>query len=68
MWKGKYQSTDNTKNRKIKRKLLMKKWKGLQTKGTHEHMEALMITDVFLNQKRVNVCEHRKTVQYDSIF
>ena len=35
-WKGKYQSTDNTKCRKRKRKLLPKKWRDLWTKGTQK--------------------------------
>ena len=37
---GKYQSMDNTKNRNRMRKLLPKKWRDLQMKGTNKHKEA----------------------------
>ena len=60
MWKGKYQNTDNTKNRKRKGKLLPK---NEEISGQKSHtntrkldLNILMITDAFLDQKRVNVC------------
>ena len=37
MWKGRYRSMDNMKNRKRKRKFLLKIWRDLQTKGRHKH-------------------------------
>ena len=53
----------NTKYGKGKGKLLLKIE---EISGGKEHtntwkliQDILMITDVFLNQKRVNVCEHR---------
>ena len=51
-----------TKNRKRKRKLLQKK-KEISGEKAHTNTRKLnwnvsMITDVFLNQKRVNVCYH----------
>jgi hypothetical protein len=39
--------------------LIPKKLRSLWIKGTHKLLwYVLTITDVFLNQKRVNVCEH----------
>ena len=60
-WKGKYRSTDNSINRK--RKGTHQKIKRSPDKSTHEHKHTatwniLAITDAFLDQKRVNVCEH----------
>ena len=54
-WKGKYRSRDNTTIKK-ERVSSYKKW-DLLMKGTHKHMEA-MITDVFLDKKRVIAFEH----------
>ena len=55
-------STENTKYGKGKGKLLLK---NEEISGGKAHTNAqklirniLMVTDVFLNQKRVNVCEH----------
>jgi hypothetical protein len=63
----------NTKYGKGKGKLLLKIE---EISGGKEHtntwkliQDILMITDVFLNQKRVNVCEHMvKMVSCDAIF
>ena len=47
------------KNRKRMKKLLPKKWRELQIKGTQQlNWYFSTITDVFLNQKRINACEH----------
>ena len=53
---------DNTKNRKRKGKILLK---NVEISGRKEHtnkhrlkLHILTITDVFLDQKRVNTCEH----------
>ena len=45
-----------------KGKTLIEKWRDLRRKGTHKHINLLTITDVFLDQKRVNVCEHIVTM------
>ena len=68
-WKGNYQSTDNTKNRKRNMKLLPKN-EVISGRKAHTTTRKLIwnistITHVFLNQKRVNVCEHMvKTVPH----
>ena len=49
------------KNRNEKRKLVPRKRRDFRMKGTNKHMETYLIlptiTDVFFNQKRINVCE-----------
>ena len=62
MWKGKYRSIDNTKYGKGKGKLLQR---NEEFSGGKAHTNTwklirniLTVTNVFLNQKRVNVCEH----------
>ena len=49
-------------NRGRKGKTLTENWRDLQRKGTHTQKKLiwniLKVTDIFLNQKRVNVCEH----------
>ena len=58
-WKGKYWSMDNTKYGKWKGKFLSKIEEISGGKAhTKIHRNILMITDVFLNKKRVNVCEY----------
>ena len=58
-WKGKYQSTDNTNNSKRKGKLLQKNeeisGRKAHTNTWKLNWNVLRITDVFLDQKRVNV-------------
>ena len=60
MLKGKVPKYRQNKNRKRKRKLLMKKWRISRWKAYVNrgklHWYVLTIIDVFLNQKRVNVC------------
>ena len=60
--KEKYQSMDNTKNRERKRKLLPKN-EEISGRKAHTNTQKLnwnvsMITDVFLDHKRLNVCKH----------
>ena len=61
MWKGKYRSTNNTKYGKGNGKLLSKIEEITEGKAhinTHKlNLNILKVTDVFLNQKRVNVCD-----------
>ena len=46
-----------TQERKVK--TLTKNWRDLHRKGTRKlSRNILMVTAVFLNQKRVNICEH----------
>ena len=56
-WKRKYPRMDNSMNRKGKGKLT-KKWRDLRMKVQTETWNILAFTDPFLDQKRVNVCEH----------
>ena len=52
---------------------LTKKWRGLQMKDTQKKstgkkMRFLTLTEVFVNQKRVNVCEYTvKMAPHDSL-
>ena len=55
MWKGKYLSTDNTKYRKRMGKFLPKIEEISYTWKLNQNIST--VTDIFLNQKRVNVCE-----------
>ena len=49
----------NYKIRERKGKTLTTNWRDLRRKDPWKHMETdSKVTDVFLNQKRVNVCEH----------
>ena len=57
-WKRKYRSTDNTKIEKKKRKLLPEKIKKSVDERYAKTHGRLTITVVFLDQRRVNVCEH----------
>ena len=60
MWRGKYQNMDNTKIGKEK----ISYWKNEEISGRKAHTKHKLIwnvstiTDAFLGQKRVNVCEH----------
>ena len=63
MWKGKVPKYRQHKNRKRKGKLLPKNEEITRGKAHTNTWKLILyiltITDVFLNQKRVNVCEHR---------
>jgi hypothetical protein len=59
-WNGKYRSTNNTKNRKRKGKLLPKNEVSGQKAHTNIwklNRNILTITDLFLDQQRVNICK-----------
>ena len=51
-----------TQNNVKERKSLTRNWGDLRWKSTHKHTETYSKyfdgQDIFLNQKRVNVCEH----------
>jgi hypothetical protein len=70
MWKGKYQSTDNTKNWKRKRISYLKNEEISRRKAYTNtrklNWNILTITDIFPNQKRVNVCEQTVKVIVES--
>ena len=57
MWKGKHWNTDNTIYMKRKGYLLPESKEIFRWKNT-ETWKMLAITDAFLNQKRLKVCQH----------